>query len=212
MCAAKQQQPLRIFAFGDSLTAGCYRYGQAYHPYAINLTRLLESANIPTKIDQQGKNGEFAVQVMPNRLRDHLAKSPSYDWIILLGGTNDIIHRTPAEKIFREGLQPMYEMCLNHGDGRAKLVILTTPELEFNKLGTANDKERQALNTMIRDYVARNNQQNRLFLVDLDKCIPYHSMTNIEERKTIWDEGIHFNPAGYDRMATYIFDVIKTNL
>ena len=212
MTCAAQQKPLRIFAFGDSLTAGCYRSGQAYHSYAINLARLFESANIPVKIDQKGKNGEFAAQTMQNRLREYLAKPTSYGWIILLGGTNDIIHKTPAEKIFQEGLKPMYEMCLNYRDGQAKLAILTTPELGFNKPGTANDKERQALNTMIRDYVAQSDQQDRLFLIDLDKCIPYHCMADIEERKAIWDEGIHFNPAGYDRMATFIFDVIKTKL
>jgi lysophospholipase L1-like esterase len=65
---------------------------------------------------------------------------------------------------------------------------------------------------MIRDYVANINDQDQVCLVDLDKGIPYHSVSNDEERQRIWDDGLHLTPAGYDRMATLVFDAIKSKL
>lgn len=36
-----KDKTLRIFCFGDSLTAGYSSYGAVYHPYSIALTKLL---------------------------------------------------------------------------------------------------------------------------------------------------------------------------
>jgi lysophospholipase L1-like esterase len=65
---------------------------------------------------------------------------------------------------------------------------------------------------MIRDYVAKIKDQDRVCLVDLDKGISYHSASNNEERKLLWNDTIHLTPAGYDRIATLVFDAIKSKL
>jgi lysophospholipase L1-like esterase len=207
----QQQQSLRILAIGDSLTAGRYNRGRAHHPYAIHLTELFKSANILVKIDQQGVGGERVVPAMTKRLRSLLNKNVSYDWIIILGGTNDLGSGRSPEKIFKEGLQPMYEMCLNHTQAKTKLAVMTVIENTNNSPTNNGDKNRQALNTMIRDYVAKINDQNRISLVDLDKGIPYHSV-NDDERKRIYSDVLHLTPAGYDRMATLVFDAIKSRV
>ena len=213
MCEGQtKQQSLHILALGDSLTAGFHQGGRAFYPYATPLSRLFESAKIPVKIDKKGWSGERVLPTMLNRLHTLLAKDTSYDWIIILAGTNDIVDNVPAEKIFKEGLQPMYELCLNHRGGKTKLAILTVIEIWIYKPGSASENNRQLLNTMIRDYVTNSNQQDRICLVDLGRYIPYHCITNNEERKAIWDDGVHLTPAGYDRMASLVFDVIKTKL
>jgi lysophospholipase L1-like esterase len=157
-------------------------------------------------------SGKHVLTAMLNRLRTLLTEDTSYDWIIILAGTNDILDNVSAEKIFKEGLRPMYEMCLNHREGKTKLAILTVIEIWLYKPGSASENNRQLLNTMIRDYVTNSNQQDRIRLVDLDKCIPFHSITDNKKRKTIWDDGVHLTPAGYDRMASLVFDVIKKTL
>ena len=65
-----------------------------------------------------------------------------------------MVDRVPAEKIFEEGLKPMYEMCLNYSQGKTKLAVMTVIEIMFNAPTSDDDKNRQALNTMIRNYVA----------------------------------------------------------
>jgi len=209
--AEEEQQPLRILALGDSLTAGYYNHGQDYHPYATHLTYLFESANIPVEIDERGISGERVIPTMVNRLRRFLNNDASYDWIIILGGNNDLC-RVLAEKIFKQGLEPMYEMCLNHTQKKVKLAVMTVIENSYDMPTQKDDQDRQALNAMIRDYVAKSNAQDRICLVDLDKGIPYHNVSNDEERKRIWDDGVHLTPAGYDRMATLVFNAIKSKL
>jgi len=41
------------------------------------------------------------------------------------------------------------------------------------------------------------------FLFDLKEKIPYHSMSE-EERKEIWDDGLHFTAKGYERMGQMV--------
>lgn len=207
-----EQKPLRILALGDSLTAGYYKYGRAYHPYSTHLKYLFESANISVKIDEQGVSGERVVPTMVNRLRNLLKSDAFYDWIIILGGTNDLGSGVSAEKIFQEGLKPMYDMCLNYTQKKIKLATMTVIEAAFASPTHKIYKDRQELNAMIRDYVAKINDQDQVCLVDLDKGIPYHSISNDEERQRIWDDGLHLTPAGYDRMATLVFDAIKSKL
>ena len=210
--AIAKRQSLHILALGDSLTAGYYHGGQAFHPYTKYLNHLFELAEIPVKIDNQGWSGERVLSHMVNRLRTILAKDASYDWVFILAGTNDIGHRVPAEKIFKEGLQPMYEMCLNQPGAKIKLAVMTVIENWMNKPEAESDSNRQLLNAMIRDYAAHSNNQDRLCLVDLDKDIPYHSINNNKKRKKIWDDGVHLTPAGYDLMGALVFDAISTKL
>jgi len=59
--------PLRLLAFGDSLTEGFQSGGMAFHSYAIKLRELLVGALPPTvsvTVDEQGCSGEFACNEM----------------------------------------------------------------------------------------------------------------------------------------------------
>ncbi|CAF1195184.1 unnamed protein product [Adineta ricciae] len=213
--AGNQQQrtPISILAIGDSLTEGYYKYGRAFHPYAKHLTELFDHANIPVNIQQKGVSGERVVPTMINRLRRLLSNGTSYDWIIILGGTNDLADSSKnADIIFQQGLQPMYELCLNHAQKKTKLVAMTVIENTYYSPQRAEDKDRQNLNNMIRNYVANSGEKDRIILVDLDKGIPYHSVTSEKEREEIYDDVVHLTPVGYDRMATLIFDAIKDKL
>ncbi|CAF1516941.1 unnamed protein product [Rotaria magnacalcarata] len=206
---ARRQKPLNILTVGDSLTAGYHKYGQSYHPYSIHLKHLFDSINKPVSITEKGVSGERVVPSMVKRLRHLLEQSTYYDWIIILGGTNDFADQRPAERIFKDGLEPMYTMCLNHYQGKAKLVAMTVIENTIFSPTHNADENRQKLNQMIRDYVTQSNDPDRVFLVDLDRGIPYHSVNDTAERRRIWDDTLHLTAAGYDRMATLVFDEIK---
>ena len=209
---ARRQKPLYILALGDSLTEGDYNHGQSHHPYAIHLKYLFESVNISVRINEQGVGGERVVPSMVQRLRSLLSKDAVYDWIIILGGTNDLGQGMSAEEIFQQGLKPMYEICLNYTQSKTKLIVMTVIENANNLLTEAKDKNRQSLNKMIRDYVANAEDKKRICLVDLDIGIPYYALKSTRERQRIWSDAIHLTPFGYDRMATLIFQAIKNRL
>ena len=212
LIAKQRQQTYHILAIGDSLTAGYYNYGRSYHPYTISRTRLFEWASIPVEIDERGVNGERVVPAMSERLRNLLKSNVSYDWILILGGTNDLNYGSSAEKIFKEGLEPMYKMCLNHSPRKLKLIVMTIianlNHLPYNE----KEKKRQALNLMIRDYVSKTEHQSQIFLVDLDKHIPYNTTTDENKYPQFWGDSVHLTPAGYDRVARLVFDTIKNQL
>ncbi len=71
------------------------------------------------------------------------------------------------------------------------------------------DKNRQMLNEMIRNYVLDYKDQDRIYLVDLDKGISCHSINDTNERQMIQDDMLHLKPARYNRMASLIFETIK---
>ena len=97
---------LHILCFGDSLTAGYTSYGLEFHPYAdhlrVGLQHSLSTSDI--EVDVAGFSGD---QVQGNYLPriKHKCKDTKkpYDWIIIMGGTNDLGWGQSADTIY-EGL------------------------------------------------------------------------------------------------------------
>lgn len=75
------------------------------------------------------------------------AKAP-YDWIIILGGTNDLGYGFEAEPVFA-GLEKIYQVALEHG---ANILALTVPECYA--VSPKLDARRDKLNTLIKEYKA----------------------------------------------------------
>ena len=182
----KMQSVLRFLAIGDSLTAGYCEFGLSNHPYAIHLTNLFSSANIPVIVDEHGVSGERVVPSMVKRLETLLfnRNSPDYDWILILGGTNDLGFKPSAEKIFNEGLKLMYDMVLQRTNEKTKLAVITIIENGHYSPENIHDKQRQTLNEMIRNFAQNYEDQNRICLIDLDKSLPYHNIKDINQRKS----------------------------
>jgi hypothetical protein len=68
-----------------------------------------------------------------------------YDWIIILGGTNDLGHGLKPDDIFA-GLEKIYKVALDHG---ASVLALTVPECAV--IDTSLDGRRNKLNTLIKE-------------------------------------------------------------
>jgi len=85
---------LRILCFGDSLTAGYTQWGMHHYPYAAHLTDHLQTAFPSTLIhvDVEGMIGAQVGGQYTGRLNRACtkAKDAPYDWIIIMGGTNDL--------------------------------------------------------------------------------------------------------------------------
>ena len=101
---AQQPQTLKVLCFGDSLTAGYSMWGMHFHPYANHLERTLQGAFPSTsiKIAVEGMSGAQVRGQYTGRLNRACreAKNEPYDWIIILGGTNDLGWGGQPEEIF----------------------------------------------------------------------------------------------------------------
>lgn len=85
---------LKILCFGDSLTAGYTSWGMQHFPYAVHLRDKLSAALPTTKIhvDIEGMSGAQVRGQYTGRLNRacEKARDEPYDWIIIMGGTNDL--------------------------------------------------------------------------------------------------------------------------
>ncbi|KAJ5652623.1 SGNH hydrolase [Penicillium longicatenatum] len=188
-------QQLSILCFGNSLTAGFYSYGLEYHPYAIKLKTHLEKEFpdlevLTTVAGQPGDlvchPGAFLSRIQMKCDNNH------YDWVIFLGGTNDLGYGLESEKIYA-GLQDSWDVVLQSG---AKVLSLTIPECQARIRNL--DLRRSALNTLI-----LNHEVERYYAFDLSSKSPYHNSTE-DFVKEIFDDGLHLTAKGYDLMGQLI--------
>ncbi|PYH49690.1 SGNH/GDSL hydrolase family protein [Aspergillus saccharolyticus JOP 1030-1] len=189
---------LSILCFGNSLTAGYYNWGQDYHPYAWKLEKRLKAA-FPThilRIDVDGLPGDL-VKSPPGRFLPRLQQkcaATSYDWVIILGGTNDLGSMYPPEKIL-PALKEAWATAIKSG---ANVLALTIPECgaRLQRLIDA----RAELNSQILKHDA-----DSFYAFDLHKEIPYLNATK-ETKARIWDDAVHMKPDGYDLVGNLIAD------
>jgi len=194
---------VRILCFGDSLTEGYSSWGQIYTPYASNMKAWLEAAWTSTTVsaDVAGVSGDHVVSSYGflSRIQSKCGQeAASYDWVIILGGTNDLAYGRTAEVVFEE-LKKVYQVALDHG---ANVLALTVPEAYSDELSTATtqslNERRATLNRMILEHVAE-----RYYAMDLHSMLP-NSQLPQDVREEMWDDGIHLTPYGYGVMGDHI--------
>ncbi|KAL5320392.1 hypothetical protein ACEPPN_011193 [Leptodophora sp. 'Broadleaf-Isolate-01'] len=195
----KTLQPLHILCFGDSLTEGYSMYGMRWTPYSETTKEVLEEQlghEWSFDVDTDGVSGQLVTAGFMRRM-DKLYASPNtpprpYDWVVFLGGTNDLAYSISTTKIHDE-IKAITALPLETG---AKVLMLTVPEC-----GVKNEKldnRRNELNKLIRE-----DAREGVYTLDLNTLVPYHSMSE-GDRDEIWDDGLHFTPAGYERVGLLV--------
>ncbi|KAJ5246410.1 SGNH hydrolase [Penicillium chermesinum] len=189
-----EKKQLRILCFGDSLTAGYHSWGIGAHPYAAKLKQTLETAlpnlEIESKVD--GVPGDLVVPPgsFLRRIQDDC--KTQWDWVIFLGGTNDLGYGKTPEEIYA-GLQTSWNVALDAG---AKLLALTVPECAVRSEQLIG--RRAELNELILSH-----GQDRFHAFNLHEKIPYFS-SSPEFTRDVFDDGLHLTPKGYDLMGNVI--------
>jgi len=190
-----------VLAFGDSLTEGFYNWGMKFHPYSNKLKDLLDMEGF-YGIDQFGISGE-TTRSMVSRLKELFDSSQyKYSFVIILGGTNDLGEKKPDKIV--ANLKSLYTQCIDHG---ALPIAVTIPEMSQELQLKWLTPCRNTVNEQLKAFCTEKN----IPVVDLATKIPYASLSD-SDRKKYWDDGIHFTPAGYDKFATIIHEVLKTKL
>ena len=189
---------IHVLCFGASITAGWSQFGQHYYPYATRLSARLAD-ELPTShygVDVDGAPGDT---VLHGQYINRLTKAMNdtnmhYDWVIIQAGGNDLGWNRTPDQIFA-ALKPMWSIALQAG---TKVMALTVTE---HAGATPKNLERlKHLNEMI-----SNHQEDGYFVADIAKAIPYNDMPP-EERKDIWDDGVHLKKAGYEKMGDAVAD------
>ncbi|KAK7226494.1 hypothetical protein V2G26_014497 [Clonostachys chloroleuca] len=189
---------LHILCFGDSLTSGFCNFGLDERPYSARLQQRL-TAEFPGReihVYTDGEPGELVLNgSWEARLRADLNKR-RYDWVIMLGGTNDLGSVISEDRIL-EALEDRWAKVLSKG---GKLLALTVPECHSRPGWLV---ERRAL---LNDDILAHEAPN-FYSFDLHSRIPYHSLSR-EDREKYWDDGLHLTGEGYSWMGDHIADAL----
>eukprot|EP01119_Soliformovum_irregulare_P006826 TRINITY_DN19248_c0_g1_i1.p1 TRINITY_DN19248_c0_g1~~TRINITY_DN19248_c0_g1_i1.p1 ORF type:complete len:205 (-),score=18.12 TRINITY_DN19248_c0_g1_i1:173-697(-) len=172
------------------------------HPYEILLSQLLQKHPEHYEISVQGIPGERTYQ-MKSRLEIALQES-EYDWVIILGGTNDLSVGDPA--VILDNLTSMHRMSKESG---AKSIVVTIPHVSSSSYPLHLIEKRKMINDELRKYAA----DQELPLADLEMHPDLTPNKDDEEHlKRIWDDTLHFTPQGYDEFAKVIYAAILPHL
>lgn len=212
-----------VLCFGDSLTSGYYNHGHNSHPYSQRLSQLLNSnGRLKYFVKTSGKVREMAHGSMSKRLPQVLGNSSRFDWVIILGGTNDVAHVKNfgdddsfmnqlisiwKPRIVRD-IEVLHEISHKYG---AKTVLLTIPETAYE--AWPNFKTlwvmRNKINQDLRDYARRS--QGNTVLCDLAAKLPRHSLSP-QAKALLWNDHLHLTPFGYDKMAEIVYQCLRPYL
>lgn len=186
-------------ALGDSLTVGFIPSRLATQPYSRMLQELTEDflqhsprpSPVLTRFINRGVNGDLTSDMLLRLTRDVLALKPNY--VIILGGTNDIGWGRPIDDIF-SCLTQLYEQAMGHG---VEPVACTVPSVLGWDEGIP---PRLTLNHRLRRWC----QEKTLLCVDLFKATCDPATRRL--RSDYSSDGLHFNALGYRKMAETIFE------
>jgi len=195
------KQPLDILCFGDSLTEGYSQYGLLFTPYSATLSQKLQESlgsKYEIEVHTDGESGEQVTAGFLGRMQQHYGQEVTgdeaepYDWVVFLGGTNDLGYGKAAAQI-HAAITQITDVALARG---AKVLLLTVPECAA-KIKSL-DERRGELNQLIRE-----DARDGVYVLDLFEKMPYHSLS-AAEREEVWDDGLHFTPKGYERIGNAV--------
>ena len=135
-----------------------------------------------------------------------------YDWVIILGGTNDIYNKQHAGKRspneLSQNIIALHNIAHHHG---ARTVAITIPEVLCENQETCEDMKqmRDNVNDNIKTY-ALDHRQN-VVLCDMAELLARNKLKNGLVAQ-FFEGGLHLRPRGYETMARLIFDSIKESI
>jgi lysophospholipase L1-like esterase len=191
---------LKIVALGDSLTVGEDEFdldSNEHSTFPDHLETLAQRylnhgrSEMNVKVMNRGVCGDLTSGMLERFSANVVAEEA--DYVIILGGTNDIGWRMDSATI-AHNLSSMYDAALNEGIGPVACAIPSI--LGFDEL----IPPRIQLNNMIR---AEANQRGMPYVDLFTATADPHTHRLSEEYSA---DGLHLNGRGYQRVGQCIFD------
>jgi lysophospholipase L1-like esterase len=206
MLAMRQDKPLRVIFFGDSITqAGVNPTG-----YITQVGEMLKAKNLGSQYELIGAGiGGNKVYDLYLRLEDDvLSKKP--DVVFIYVGINDVWHKTSSGT----GTDPdkyvkFYEALIKKMKAQNIRIIVCTPTVigEKNDASNAQDGDLNQYAKLIREIATRNNLQ----LCDLRKYFQDYLAQNNPENKEkgiLTSDRVHLTDAGNKFLAEKMLEAL----
>jgi lysophospholipase L1-like esterase len=206
MLAMRQDKPLRVIFFGDSITQA----GVGPTGYITKVGEMLKASGKDSQYELIGAGiGGNKVYDLYLRLEDDvLSKKP--DVVFIYVGINDVWHKsssgtgTDADKYVK-----FYEALIKKMKAQNIRVIVCTPTVigERNDNSNSQDGDLNQYSKLIRDIATRNNVE----LLDLRKAFgDYLAQNNPEnkEKGILTSDRVHLTEAGNKFLAEKMLEAL----
>jgi lysophospholipase L1-like esterase len=206
MLAMRQDKPLRVIFFGDSITQA----GVGPKGYITQVGEMLKATGKDTQYELIGAGiGGNKVYDLYLRLEDDvLSKKP--DVVFIYVGINDVWHKassgtgTDADKYVK-----FYEALIKKMKAQNIRVIVCTPTVigERNDNSNAQDGDLNQYSKLIREIATRNSVQ----LLDLRKAFGDYLVQNNPENKEkgiLTSDRVHLTDAGNKFLAEKMLEAL----
>jgi lysophospholipase L1-like esterase len=206
LLAMKQDKPLRVIFFGDSITQA----GVGPKGYITMMTDMLKTNNQSSQYELMGAGiGGNKVYDLYLRIEDDvLSKKP--DVVFVYIGINDVWHKSSSGT----GTDPdkyvkFYEAIIKKLKAQNIRIILCTPTVigEKNDNSNMQDGDLNQYAKIIRDIASRNNLQ----LCDLRKYFQDYLVQNNPENKEkeiLTTDRVHLNETGNKFLADKMMEAL----
>lgn len=205
-----------ILCYGDSLTAGYFRFGSEFHPYGNTLAaksglpvtavgmsgwtteQMVQSAEALNVEDIVGNTGDGLIVLL---------KKQHWDLVCLMAGTNDLGMGVPTEEIL-ENIESMVKMCLN-SNPTTKIALLTVPATGGELTHESVRKRRATVNTGLSKFATKHS--HRVLLIDPSAVLsnPGPRAPADSPDKELWDhDTLHFSPKGSERLGEFVYHAL----
>lgn len=180
-----------VYTLGDSITwGGVNSKGETYRGYQPTLENLLNSNNRPARVINGGLSGENTAHGI-DRLQKIVNENPSFNYILILEGTNDVLDGISVEStIFNLG--KMVDIVKNAG--MTPVVSNLTPD------SRTADKEK-SIPSSYNPGIANMTTEKQVAMADNYSVLaPNWGNLNID--------GLHPTQEGYDLMSDVWFNAM----
>ena len=187
---AGEPDSLRVVMMGNSIT----EFWHELHPWFFDRNHLVG----------RGISGQVSSQMLARFRQDVLNLNPRI--VVINCGTNDIAENNGPydEDITMDNIQSMTELALAHGIEVVLTSVLPCDEFCWNPSVKDAPEKIERLNLRIAGYAAQNPHIHYLEY--------YDSMTldGVSMNKSLTDDGVHPNSAGYDVMELRLLEMLKS--
>jgi len=199
--------PLRILAYGDSLTAGFYDNGLRFEPYGRTLADTIQQQQQGMRLQQQpvqvwvcGLSGATAQEMVEQvdsdefvdvigrtgqGIRRILQEQGPFHLAVIMAGTNDLANFDGAEDV-SSSIQKLHGIC--HAVALRTIALAVPPSrvsCTHNRFG----KYRKTVNSCLETWAAATN--GLATFVETESLVPWTHGSDMWE-----DDGLHLSPVG----------------
>jgi lysophospholipase L1-like esterase len=202
MTSQQADRPLRVFCYGDSLTAGTVPGDFELYPYAPHLEKSLRERNrVNAIVRHRGLPGWTASNLLDNVNSDQglatgLRAGAPIALAIILAGTNDLGYEMEPTAIVKSILG-LHKVCFD--EGVQHTIAIGIPSSGYQQADAEAGRRAQAVNKALEDFCK---SEARATYVPF----PFDFARNNDK----WaGDRLHFSSIGYQTLGTSLAPIVE---